>query len=165
MAEEFENQQDQQQEDQQEQQEERTFTQADVDKIINKKYAAWKKTQPSDEDMAAFREWKAKQEPEKKGPTQNELDSALAEYEMTRRENYLLRKGVDPEDVDYYVYRISKDMDGETDFEDAAEEYFKKHKPRSANQVKFDTGARFSGSGNKKSPNEAMNAIIRNAKK
>ena len=85
-----------------------------------------------------------------------------AEMEMTRRENYLLRKGVEPDDVDYYVYKISKSMDGETDFEDAAEAFLKNHKPKSA--VRMDTGARLNTGSGKKSPNDAMNELIRNAK-
>ena len=144
-------------------QEERTFTQAEVDELINRRMARVKKGLPSDEELTAYREWKAKQNPEQhKSATQEELDSALADMEMTRRENYLLRKGIDPDDVDYYVYRISKSMDGETDFEDAAEDYLKKHKK---NSVRMDTGARLNGGAKAKTGNEAMNDIIRNARK
>lgn len=150
------------QQEQEEQQEEKTFTQAEVDAIINKRLAKERKNQPTAEELTAFRAWKQTQEPEDKTATQDDLDSALAEAEMARRENYLLRKGVDPEDVDYYVYRISKSMDGDTDFEDAAKEFFKTHKARST--VKFDTGARMNGAGGKKTLNEQMNDLIRGAK-
>ena len=162
MAEEFENQNGEQTDPEQQQPEEKTFTQAEVDAIINKRLAKERKGQPSAEELTAFRAWKAQQEPEQKGPTQSDLDSALADMEMTRRENWLLRKGIDPEEVDYYVYRISKEMDGETDFEDAAEEYFKKHKQRQT--VRMDTGARLNSNRGSKSINDTMNDLIRNAK-
>ena len=144
-------------------QEERTFTQAEVDELINKRMARVKKGLPSDEELNAYREWKAKQNPEPAKATPDELETARMEAEMTRRENYLLRKGIDPDDVDYYVYRISKEMDGETDFEDAAEDYLKKHNKK--NPVRMDTGARLNGGAKSKTGNEAMNDIIRNARK
>lgn len=144
-------------------QEERTFTQAEVDELINKRMARVKKGLPSDEELNAYREWKAKQNPEPAKATPDELETARMEAEMTRRENYLLRKGIDPDDVDYYVYRISKEMDGETDFEDAAEDYLKKHNKK--NPVRMDTGARLNGGAKTKTGNEAMNDIIRNARK
>lgn len=151
-----------QEQQEQEQQEEKRFTQAEVDEIVSKRVARERKNLPTAEELNAYREWKKSQEPEKESATQNDLDSALAEMEMTRRENYLLRKGVDPDDVDYYVYKISKSMDGETDFEDAAEAFLKAHKPKSA--VRMDTGARLNTGSGKKSPNDAMNELIRNAK-
>ena len=163
MAEELENGLDEQ--EQEEQQEERTFTQAEVDALISRRLAKERKGQPSAEELSAFRAWQKEQNggKDEESATQSDLDSALADYEMARRENYLLRKGVDPEDVDYYVYRISKSMDGETDFEDAAKEFFKTHKTR--NSVRMDTGARLNGgNGGKKSFNEQMNELIRNAK-
>ena len=144
-------------------QEERTFTQAEVDELINKRMARVKKGLPSDEELNAYREWKAKQNPEPAKATPDELETARMEAEMTRRENYLLRKGIDPDDVDYYVYRISKEMDGDTDFEDAAEDYLKKHNKK--NPVRMDTGARLNGGAKTKTGNEAMNDIIRNARK
>lgn len=152
----------QEQQEQEQQQEERLFTQEEVDEIISKRVARLKKNQPSDEELTAYREWKSSQKPEK-DTTRDELDNALADAEMVRRENYLLRKGYDPEEVDYLVYRISKAMDGDTDFEEAAEEYFKKHKAK--NPVRLDTGARLNSGAKAKTANEAMNDIIRNSRK
>ena len=149
--------------EQEQEQEERTFTQAEVDELINKRMARVKKGLPSDEELNAYREWKAKQNPAPAKATPDELETARMEAEMTRRENYLLRKGIDPDDVDYYVYRISKEMDGETDFEDAAEDYLKKHNKK--NPVRMDTGARLNSGAKAKTGNEAMNDIIRNARK
>ena len=146
----------------QQEQEVKTFTQEEVDEIVSKRIARERKNLPSAEELAAYRDWKNSQTPKDETATQNDLDSALAEMEMTRRENYLLRQGIDPEDVDYYVYKISKSMDGETDFEDAAKEFLKTHKkPKSA--VTIDTGARLNANSGKKTANEVMNALIRGA--
>lgn len=150
-------------EQQEQEQEVRTFTQEEVDEIVSKRIARERKNLPTAEELNAFREWKNSQTPKDETATQNDLDSALAEMEMTRRENYLLRQGIDPDDVDYYVYKISKSMDGETDFEDAAKEFLKTHnKTKSA--VRIDTGARLNAGNAKKSGNEAMNDLIRGAK-
>ena len=157
MADEMEN--EQQEEQQEEQQGERMFTQAEVDALISKRIAREKKGMPTEDELKAYRDWKKAQSPDDEGKaTQSELDSALVEVEMARRENYLLRKGIDPEDVDYYVYRISKAMDGDTDFEDAAEEYLKQHKPRSS--VRMDTGARFKNGNGKKTIYESQWEVV-----
>ena len=153
----------QQEAQEQEQQEERTFTQAEVDEIVSKRVARERKNLPSAEELTAFRDWKKSQGTEKETATQSDLDSALAEMEMTRRENYLLRQGISPDDVDYYVYKISKSMDGETDFEDAAKEFLKSHNKK-PNSVRMDTGARLNGGSGRKTANEEMNALIRGAK-
>lgn len=152
-------------EQQEQEQEVRTFTQEEVDEIVSKRIARERKNLPSAEELNEYREWKKSQTPKADDtPTQSDLDSALAEMEMTRRENYLLKQGIDPEDVDYYVYKISKSMDGETDFEDAAKEFLKTHKSRTRSAVTIDTGARLNSGNVKKSLNEQMNDIIRNSK-
>lgn len=145
-------------------QEERTFTQAEVDELINKRMARVKKGLPSDEELSEWREWKAKKNPEPAKATPDELETARMEGEMLRRENYLLRKGIEPEEAEILSLLISqKYMDGETDFEDAAEDYLKKHNKK--NPVRMDTGARLNGGAKTKTGNEAMNDIIRNARK
>ena len=151
--------------------EEKLFTQAELDAILSKRVNAVKKGMPGADELAEFRSWKAthadadtqlKTITGERDAAQKDLESALADYEMARRENYLLRQGIPAEDVDYYVYRISKTMDGDTEFETAAKAYLKDHKRQT---VKIDTGARLtsgSGSGN---INDAMNALIRNSAK
>ena len=147
----------------QKQPEVRTFTQEEVDEIVSKRIARERKNLPTSEELTEFREWKKSKTPQDDSATRDDLDSALAEMEMTRRENYLLRQGIDPDDVDYYVYKISKSMDGETDFEDAAKEFLKTHK-KSKSAVTIDTGARLNAGNAKRSPNDEMNALIRGAK-
>lgn len=165
------NEQEQQEQGQQGQQQEqgggeKTFTQAEVDTMINSRLARERKNQPSADELAAFRKWKQEQQTpeERQEATQAKIDSALADAEMTRRENYLLRQGVEPDDVDYYVYKISKTMkDDDDDFEDAAKAFLKDHKAgkRGGSGVRVDLGGRFNGSSTKKTANDLMNALIR----
>ena len=154
-----------------EEQEEKLFTQAELDAIISKRVGAVKKGMPSSEEIAEFRTWKAthtdadtqlKTITGERDKANKDLESALADYEMARRENYLLRQGIPAEDVDYYVYKISKTMDGDTEFETAAKAYLKDHKRQT---VKMDTGARLTSGSGGKSVNEAMNELIRNSAK
>ncbi len=147
-------------------QDEPKFTQADLDAMFNKGFAKGKKGMPSDEELTEFRAWKDSQKkPEDKAADrQAEIDAALAEAEMARRENFLLRQGVDPEDVDYYVYKIGKTMDGETEFDDAAKEFLKTHKPKTGVRVDL-TGRLNNGRRTPQSENETMNALLRGATK
>ena len=165
------NQQEQQQENQQQEQqeEEKRYTQAEVDQMINKRLARERKNNPqlSNEELAAFREYQKTHPPKddaaKLKDVTRERDSVQVELEMSRRENFLLRQGIEAENVDFYVYKISKSMKDDEEFEDAAKAYLKEHKPRSSTGgVRFDTGGRLNG-GKKPSENDAMNALIRGA--
>lgn len=151
--------------EQQEQQDEPRFTQADLDAMFNKGFAKGKKGAPSDEELSEFRAWKdAQRTPEEKeAHTQAEIDSALAGAEMVRRENWLLKNGVDPEFADIYAIKISRMMDGETEFEEAAKKFLKEHKQRPG--VRVDMSGRLTGgTGWKKTANETMNDLLRAAR-
>lgn len=165
--------QEQQEQGQQRQQQEqgggeKTFTQAEVDTMINNRLARERKNQPSADELAEFRKWKqAQQTPEERqAATQAKVDSALADAEMVRRENYLLRQGIDPDDVDYYVYKISKAMKDDEEFEDAAKAFLKDHKAgkHGGSGVRVDLGGRLNGDNSKKTANQQMNDILRRAR-
>ena len=85
---------------------------------------------------------------------------------MVRRENYLLRQGIDPDDVDYYVYKISKAMKDDEEFEDAAKAFLKDHKAgkHGGSGVRVDLGGRLNGDNSKKTANQQMNDILRRAR-
>ena len=157
----------QNEQNEQSEQNERTFTQEEVDAIINKRFAKWKKDQPSDEELAAFREYQKAHAPKddasKLKDMTSERDSAQPELEMASRENYLLKQGVSADDVDYYVYKITKSMDEDEDFEDAAKKFLKEHKSRPA--VRVDMGGRLNtgANGGKESASKQMNDLIRKA--
>ena len=158
----------QNEQNEQNEQNQRTFTQEEVDAIINRRLAKERKGQPSAEELAAFREYQ-KEHAQKDDATKlkdmtSERDSAQTELEMARRENYLLRQGVSAEDVDFYVYKITKAMDEDESFEEAAKKYLKEHKARPG--VRVDMTGRLSknDTSGKKTPNEQMNELLRAAR-
>jgi len=157
----------QNEQNEQNEQNQRTFTQEEVDAIINRRLAKERKGQPSAEELAAFREYQKEHAPKddatKLKDMTSERDSAQTELEMARRENYLLRQGVSAEDVDFYVYKITKAMDEDESFEEAAKKYLKEHKARPG--VRVDMGSRLNNgaNGGKTNASQTMNDLIRKA--
>ena len=158
MADDFEQ---NQQEEQQGEQGERMFTQEEVDNLINQRLARERRGMPKAEELAAFRAWQKDHPADPATPEKKDEDDS--ELEIVRRENHLLKQGVPADDVDYYVYKISKLVDENTSFEDAAKKFLKENK-RSV--VRMDTGARLNGNGGNsgKSANETMNELLRKAR-
>ena len=157
----------QNEQNEQSEQKERTFTQEEVDAIINKRIAKLKQGQPSAEERAAFREYQKQHAPKddatKLKDMTSERDSAQTELEMARRENYLLKQGISADDVDFYVYKITKSMGDDEDFEEAAKKYLKEHKQRPG--IRVDMGGRLNNGANGGKPNasQTMNDLIRKA--
>lgn len=148
---------------------EKTFTQEEVDDLISKRLAREAKKYPTEEEMTAFRSWKDSQQTEKDkydkmekdlGTANDSLKTANDELTQHKRENFLLKKGISADDVEYYAFKIGKLVTEEKTFEQAAEEFLKEHKPSS---VKFDTGGKVGGGGSGQTANEQMNSILRGA--
>ena len=151
---------------------EKTFTQAELDTIVAKRLAKAQRGMPSDDELTAFRAWKESQQTEQqkwdamkveRDTAKTELTAAQAKIEQYEREKVLIGKGVSLEDVDYYAFKIGKLVTDNKSFEQAATEYFSENKPRGA--VIVDFGGSLSGGSTKNTPNEAMNALIRGARK
>lgn len=72
---------------------------------------------PPKEEMEAFKTWKENQktEEEKKTERENEYENTLSKNDDLFKENKTLRAGVNVEDLDYVIFKVSK-MEG--DFED-----------------------------------------------
>ena len=146
-----------------EQAEEKLFTQAELDAVVSKRVNAVKRGMPSAEELTEFRTWK---QTHTDTDTQlqtvtGERDTAQSELEMAKRENLLLRHGIPADDVDYYVYKISKSMEDDQTFEEAAKKFLKENKRQT---VRMDTGARFNGS-RTQTANDEMNQLLRGALK
>lgn len=151
---------------------EKTFTQAEVDSAVGKAIARIKKGIPGEEELSAFRTWKESQQTEKerwdtlakeRDESKTALAAAQAELEQFRREKLLLGKGVPSEDVDYYAFKIGKQVTDTVDFEKAAEAYLKDNPP--AGTVTVDLSAPLGGGQPAKNANETMNSLIRGARK
>ena len=80
----------------------KTFTQADVDRIVADRLSRERKNQPSAERLKAFEEWEKSRmtEAEKASETARELSEAKAAAESLRHENAVIRAGVNADDVD-----------------------------------------------------------------
>ena len=57
---------------------------------------------------------------------QQERDDALKEVEQMKNEKVLTSKGVKTDDLDYVMFKVSKLVDDKTDFEKAADKFFKR---------------------------------------
>ena len=141
---------------------EKTFTQAEVDALIGRRVARALKGMPGEEELTAFRNWQK----ENKGnegtvaALTRERDAALEKLEQSERERFLLKKGISPEDVDYYAFKIGKQVTDKLSFEQAADAFLKEHKPRSGG-VRVDTTGPTGAGGGAASANDTMNALIR----
>ena len=151
---------------------ERTFTQAEVETLVNRRVAKATKGMPGEEELTAFRAWKESQQTERekwddlireRDESKAALAQALDQVERFQREKLLLSKGVSADDVDYYAFKIGKMVTETTDFQKAAELYLKDHPP--AGMIHVEAGAPLGAGTPPKTENEMMNSLIRGARK
>lgn len=147
---------------------EKTFTQAELDNIVNNRLAREREKMPSADELNAFRAWKDSQQSEEdrrkalekeRDDAKTGLAAAKTELEQMKREKTLLNKGVPAEDVDYYAFKIGKLVTDAKPFDKAAEEFFKDNPLK---KPKIDLSAPVGGgNGGKVSTSDFMNALIR----
>ena len=91
----------------------KTITLEEAQKMVN---SALAKKLPPKEEMDAFKQWKESQktEADKQAEALKELETLRQEKLNTQRENALLKKGINEEDMDYVMFKVGK-MDGEFD--------------------------------------------------
>lgn len=151
---------------------EKTFTQEEVDRLITNRLERERKKYPGEDELTAFRTWKESQKTEQeklngltkeRDDAKNDLAAALEKINEYEHEKYLISKGVPSEDVDYFAFKISKLVTDKKNFEQAAEEFLKEKSPGKEPKVRVDITAGLSGGKSTATPNEAMNALIRNA--
>lgn len=95
---------------------EKTFTQADVDKIVSDRLARERSKMPSADELKAFGEWKKSQqtEAEKAAEREKALAEAQARSEELKRELLVSWAGVKAEDADFVIFKVAK-MDGDVE--------------------------------------------------
>lgn len=153
---------------------EKTFTQTEMEAIIGKRLAKAMKGMPGEEELSAFRTWKESQQTEKerwenltkeRDESKAALNAAQAELTQYKREKLLLDKGISPEDVDYYAFKIGKLVTDELPFEKAAIQYLEAHSPKrpdpSASAMQVDFGASLSGKPPAMTLSERINKELR----
>lgn len=113
---------------------EKTFTQAEVDKIIKQRVSRATKGMPTEEELEAFNNWKVSQqtEAEKMASLIEERDNAKAELkalqekaEKAERTNYMLKKGLTGDETEFIEFKALKMVDDKTTFEKAVDELVK----------------------------------------
>ena len=135
---------------------EKTFTQADVDAIVARRLAKAQKGMPDEAELAAYRAWKESQQTDQqrmealtkeRDDAKKDLLTANEKTEQYEREILLLKKGVDPEDVDYYIFKAGKMVSDTKTFEQAVDELIKARKKDDGNR-RVDFGAPLGGGQN-----------------
>ena len=152
--------------------EEKTFTQAEVDKIVSARVARATKGMPSAEELTAYNAWKANQQTEaeklhsaitERDNARAESATAKAEAESLKRALYIAKKGLEGEDAEFIAYKAEKMVSDTKTFEQSVDELTKDRKEK----ARFDWAAQVGGGegGKKYTENDVMNAFIRGARR
>lgn len=113
--------------------EEKTFTQADVDKLIKERVARAKKGQPSKEELEAFNSWKESQKTEAEKQSEALTNAEKAKEAAEEKANTLeakvtcLSKGVIADSVDDVVILAKALVSEEVTMEQAIDKVIKKY--------------------------------------
>ena len=93
---------------------EKTFTQAELDKVIADRLARERAKMPAADKLKAFDEWQKSQqtEAEKAAEREKEYQAAAARNTELQRELAVIKAGVKAEDAEYVLFKVGK-MKGE----------------------------------------------------
>lgn len=93
---------------------EKTFTQAELDKVIADRLARERAKMPPQDKLKAFEEWQKSQqtEAEKAAEREKEYQAAAARNTELQRELAVIKAGVKAEDAEYVLFKVGK-MEGE----------------------------------------------------
>lgn len=148
---------------------EKTFSQADVDKMIQARLDRERKKYPTEEEITAYRTWKDGQQTEQErqakrdkelADSKSALTAAQTELAQIKREKYVLSKGLTGDEAEFITFKAQKMVDDKTTFEQAVDELTKNRQ-----KVKFDWTASAGGGEKKSDTNAVMNNMIRGALK
>lgn len=142
---------------------ERTFTQADVDRIVMDRLAKERAKQPNDDELHAYREWKKTQktEAQKQAERDAELASAKSELTQLKAEQASTKAGAKAEFVEFVAVKV-RSMDG--DFAQNLEKYKKENPQYFGETVIKKTATSPNLSGGKattETTNDYMNNLLR----
>lgn len=95
---------------------EKTFTQEELNKIVQERLDKEKKKMPSKEELKAFKDWQESQKTaeQKQAEKDAEYQKTLNELNTLKQTNAILEAGVNKDDADYVLFKVSK-MEGEFD--------------------------------------------------
>lgn len=114
---------------------EKTYTQAEVDAIVNNRLARERKNAPSAEDMKAFKEWKknSQTDAEKYSEMEATLKASQAELTALKNQQSVTKAECKPEFAEFVADKVAKMGD---DF-DANLAEFKKSNPQYFGETKI----------------------------
>ncbi len=141
---------------------------ARADKAAKSALAEYFKRQGMSEEeaAAAFADFKAKkaaQHPDVSS-VEKQRDEALAKVAEMENTNYLRDKGVKTNDLDYVLFKVSRQVDDKTDFKKAADAFLKENPRFTGKGYRVvSTGKPDGGSGSGQTANDVINASIRSA--
>lgn len=117
---------------------------AEAQRIADGMVAKKMKGMPSKEELKAFREWQETQKTaeQKQAEKEAEYQKTLAEKEEVVRENQAFKAGVNSDDVEYVVFKVSK-MDG--DFEENLKDFLKENPKYLEKQEEQETASKDTG--------------------
>lgn len=123
---------------------EKTFTQDEFNEALAKAIKRKTKDMPSEEDLKKINEWKQSQqtEAEKLVEKEKEIAKITSEKDDIIYENIALKNGVKVEDLDYIIYKVSK-QDG--NFEDNLKSFLKENPKFIETAVQKATGVEIKG--------------------
>lgn len=148
---------------------EKTFSQADVDKMIQSRLDRERKKYPSEEEITAYRTWKDSQQTEQERQAKQAKDLAdskaaltalQAEAEQLKRDKYVLSKGLTGEDAEFIAFKAAKMVNDKTTFEQAVDALTANRK-----KATFDWAAPAGGGNKETNVNSVMNALIRGGRR
>ena len=148
-------------------QEEKTFTQADVDKLIRERVARERKNQLPKEELKAYNEWKESQktEEEKKNEALTNAEKArlAAEEKATALEAKVtcLSKGVKTTSVDDVVILAKAMVTDEVTIEQAIDKVLEKYPSFKGEQKQEEQKGFVIGAGSPKQKESSDNALAR----
>jgi len=105
---------------------EKTFTQEEVNSFIKKEKDKILKEMPTKEELKAYKDWQETQKTaeQKQAEKETEYKKTLSEKESLVQENQVLKAGVNIDDVDYVLFKVSKK---EGNFEENLQEFLKEN--------------------------------------
>jgi len=88
----------------------KTFTQAEVDKIISDRLKREREKLPNDDELKSYREWKKAQqsEAEKAAEREKEYQALQSKSIELERENAVIKAGVKADDVEFVIFKVSR---------------------------------------------------------
>jgi len=100
----------------------KTFTQDEVNAMLAKE----KKKMPAEEELQAFAEWKELQKTaeQKQSEKEAKYQETLSKNIALENENKVLKAGVNSDDVDYVIFKVSKKKG---DFEENLQSFLKEN--------------------------------------